>query len=525
MRRLFLLCVVTLLALGCAWGEVRLHGIFSSDMVLQRDKPIRVWGWAAPGEAVSVTLSGDTAKTITNGNGAWQVQLPARATGENLEMTVTGTNTITLKNLIMGDIWVCSGQSNMELSVGSCNSPDDVKSADFPTIRRFKVSHTPSGYAEADFPKWASQGPWQVCTPQTVSAFTAAGFFFARDIVQQTGVPIGLLDDNWGGTNIECWIAPETISAVPEMAFLQKNYDALWVNYYAQLPAKLDTAEAWIKAARTALANNQAVPPLVEMPRNPVWTMGEGAKWYALYNGMIAPILNLPIKGVLWYQGENNGSEDDIYFHKMRALIGGWRTLWKQGDFPFYFVQLANYTPVNPIPNTGDGYAKIRCAQMKAMTIPNTGMASAIDIGEANDIHPKNKQDLGHRLALWALRNDYGKKDIVPSGPIFKEAKVEGNTIRVSFDYVGSGLMVGKKDGRNPTVEDKEGKLYYFSIAGEDKNWVLADAVIDGATVIVSSNEVPVPVAVRYAFSRNPAGANLYNKEGLPASPFRTDTW
>ena len=240
---------------------------------------------------------------------------------------------------------------------------------------------------------------------------------------------------------------------------------------------------------------------------------------------MIHPLLSFPIKGAIWYQGESNGAEGDSYFQKMRALIGGWRSLWNVGDFPFYYVQLANFQQPTNLPAGGDGWAKVRCAQMKALTIPHTGMASAVDIGDAMNIHPGDKRDVGVRLALWALSRDYGKKEIVPSGPIFQSAKVEGGKIRLAFDYVGGGLIVGKKDGVKPTEEDKAGKLVRFAIAGEDKNWVWADAVIDGATVVVSSKEVPNPVAVRYAFSQNPLGANLYNKEGLPASPFRTDDW
>jgi sialate O-acetylesterase len=241
---------------------------------------------------------------------------------------------------------------------------------------------------------------------------------------------------------------------------------------------------------------------------------------------MISPIIRVPITGALWYQGESNGGDDDIYYHKMRALIGGWRSLWKQGDFPFYFVQLANFTTVSTNPAGGDGYAKIRNAQTKSMSIPHTGMATIIDIGEANDIHPKNKQDVGKRLSLWALKNDYGKKDItVTSGPMFKSIAVEGNKIRITFDSIGSGLFVGQKNGRNPVIEDIGGKLQRFAIAGEDKNWVWADAVIEGDNVVVSSDKVPAPVAVRYAYAANPAGCNLYNKENLPAVPFRSDNW
>jgi len=244
---------------------------------------------------------------------------------------------------------------------------------------------------------------------------------------------------------------------------------------------------------------------------------------------MIHPIVRFPIKGVIWYQGESNGAEGESYFHKMRALVEGWRKVWDQPEMPFYFVQLASYQKPTDAPAGGDGWAKLREAQRKALEIPRTGMVVAIDtvpLAVAGDIHPKNKVDLGMRLARWALHRDYGKADLVPSGPLFKGLKVEGDKVRLEFDHVGSGLMVGLKDGtRKPVVEEPTGKLKRFAIAGADKKWVWADAAIDGRTVVVSSPEVKEPVAVRYAFSMNPDGANLFNREGLPASPFRTDDW
>lgn len=533
MRRFFWLGAVAVLAISAAWGDVTLHAIFADNMMLQRNKPIPVWGTADAGEAVSVTLDGVEAKTTANANGEWQVQLPARASGENLTMTVVGKNTLTVKNIIMGDVWLCAGQSNMEFSMNGCACPEENRTANYPKIRRYKLSHSASGYAESDIAKllpqddpWHSLQRWLVCDRQTVGVMSATAYFFAREVHQQTGVPIGLLEDNCGGTTIDAWLSPATLDMVPEVATMKKSYDDLWANFRKQLPAQMAASEAWFTAAQAALANNRELPRIPAMPRNPVWAPGDGWKPYSLFNGMISPVLRVPITGVIWYQGETNLNEDDnAYFQKMRVLIGGWRKLWQQGDFPFYYMQLANVTQPNPNPAGGDNLARIRSGQLKAMSLPHTGMGCAIDIGEADDVHAKNKQDVGKRLALWALRNEYGKQDIVPSGPIFKEAKIEGKTIRLSFDYVGSGLMVGKKDGRNPTVEATGAKLQRFAIAGADQKWVWADAVIDGNTVVVSSDTVPNPVAVRYAYCSNPAGANLYNKEGLPASPFRTDSW
>ncbi|MHB9133605.1 MAG: sialate O-acetylesterase [Armatimonadota bacterium] len=512
-----------LLALGVGWGTVRLPYLFSDNMVLQRDKPIAVWGWADPGEAVTVTLGAATAKATADAAGAWQVALPALKEGENLELTVAGKNTLTLKNLIMGDVWVCSGQSNMEWTVsGSLNAAAEAKTADLPKIRRIKIEHLLSGYPEENFPR---QYSWQVCAPGTVPGFTAVGFFFAREIFQQTGVPIGIIDDNWGGTQIEPWTPLAGAAAVPELAGMVKNMENLTAAYHKQLPAYLEQMEVWSKAARQALAEGKEVPRAPEAPMHPVWAKGDPIRPFTMYNAMIAPFTRGAIKGALWYQGESNGGERDSYYHKMRALIGGWRAAWKQGDFPFYYVQLANFTGDNKNPAGGDGYANIRNAQTKSLSIPNTGMAVIIDIGETGNIHPPNKQDVGSRLARWALNRDYGKKALVPSGPLFKEAKVDGNKIRISFDYVGSGLMVGQKTGLAPTEELKDGALARFAIAGEDKKWVWADAIIEGNTVVVFHLDVPNPVAVRYAYSANPLGANLYNKEGLPAAPFRTDAW
>jgi len=279
----------------------------------------------------------------------------------------------------------------------------------------------------------------------------------------------------------------------------------------------------WLAEAKKAVANRENVSSST-LPALP--GRGKGKRTpTANFNGAINPLIPYAIRGAIWYQGESNGSEGDTYFLKQQALIGGWRRLWQQGDFPFYFVQLANFHPSDHRnPACGDGCAKVREAQRKSLTIPNTGMAVAIDIGDAKDIHPKNKQDVGERLALWALAKDF-KKDLVYSGPLYMGHKVESGTIRVSFEHCGSGLMFGEKHGLEPVKELKDGKTQWVSIAGKDKQWHWADATIDGNTIVVSSDKVAEPVAVRYAYTMNPAGILLYNREGLPASPFRTDTW
>jgi sialate O-acetylesterase len=515
-----LLCAAAILTALPATAEVRLPKIFTDNMMLQRDLPVRVWGWADPGETVSVTLVGTTAATQADSKGQWSLEVPAIKAGENLDLTVKGNNSLTLKNVIVGDIWVCSGQSNMEMSLGGClGAAEDIKAADLPRIRRIKFKRVQSGQAAADAP---TASPWQVCAPASAAQFTAVGFYFAREIQQKTGVPIGIVDTNWGGTRIEPWVAPCGLELVSELqpALLAKQ-EAVKV-YQAQLPAALTQMEAWIAETRSLLANGTPTNPPPAIPTPP-----DGG-WSGLYNAMIHPLVRFPIKGALWYQGEANGSEGETYYDKMRALVGSWRKQWGQGDFPFYFVQLASFQGVTEDPAGGDGWANLREAQTKSLAIPNTGMAVITDtvpLAQSGNIHPLNKYDVGLRLALWALGRDYGQKQLEVSGPLFKSLKIEGGKARLEFDHTGSGLMIGKKEGRDPALETKQEKLKRFALAGADRKWFWADAVIDHNTVTVASPEVKEPVAVRYAYQMNPDGANLYNREGLPASPFRTDAF
>ena len=313
--------------------------------------------------------------------------------------------------------------------------------------------------------------------------------------------------------------------SVPELERLARQvnrFDPRAEAGKATWKAYLQSIEEWSAGARSALESGGVLTP---PPAVPGFT--NAGQPTAIYNAMVNPLAPFGVRGAIWYQGESNGSEGVEYFHKMQALINGWRQTWGQGDdFPmyFYFVQLANFQRPNDNPAGGNGYARLRDAQRKALTIPHTGMAVTIDIGEANDIHPRNKQDVGSRLAQWALRDIY-QQDVVPSGPLFREAKAEAGKLRVHFDHVGGGLIVGTKSGLDPVKEVADGKLQRFAVAGEDRKWHWATAVIDKDSLLVSSEQVPAPVAVRYAYSMNPAGANLYNKQGLPASPFRSDDW
>jgi sialate O-acetylesterase len=293
-------------------------------------------------------------------------------------------------------------------------------------------------------------------------------------------------------------------------------------NYRAALPAALGTIESWIAQTRKDLAEGTATGPPPAFPAQP-----DGG-WSSMYNAMIHPIVKSHIKGALWYQGESNGGEGESYYDKMRALIGGWRQQWGQGDFPFYFVQLANFQAVSADPAGGNGWAKLRDAQTKSLSVPHTGMAVITDtvpLAERDDIHPRNKYDVGLRLSRWALARDYGMTDLEVSGPLFQSQKSAGGRIQLSFSHSGKGLMVGKKEGRSPTAENAGAKLKGFAIAGADQKWAWADAAIEGNTVAVSSPAVKEPVAVRYAWQMNPDGSNLYNRDGLPAVPFRTDGW
>lgn len=519
MKRMIGTLVVVLTSALWAVADVQVSSLFGDGMVLQRNGPVPVWGTADAGESVTVTFGEARATGKADGAGRWMVKLPAMtAVNEGLNLVIAGNNTLTFRNVLVGDVWLCSGQSNMEWGLGGCNAPEDIAQADFPTLRRIKLPHRALAKPNTEVP-----GRWEICTPQSAPGFTAVGFYFARRIQRETGVPIGLLDNNWGGTRIEPWIPPCGFEMVPPLTNTLSEIERRKQGYREELGRVLPAFEKWVAESKDALDTaGSDVPDVPRMPHNPMTDAGFPT---TLYNGMIHPVVPYAIAGALWYQGESNGGEGEEYFHKMQALIGGWRKVWGQGDFPFYFVQLADWQNPNDNPAGGDGWARIRMAQLQSLTIPRTGMAVATDIGDAGDIHPKNKFDVGERLALWALRDVYGKVLAAVSGPLYKSMSVENGKIRIAFDSVGSGLMVGRKEGRNATQEVKDGVLNRFAIAGEDRKWVWADAVIDGKTVVVSSADVPVPVAVRYAYSMNPKGANLYNKEGLPASPFRTDEW
>jgi len=487
-------------------------------MVLQREKPIPVWGKADSGEKITVAFADQKQTTVADETGSWQVtldSLPANKTPQSF--VVSGKNKVTLENVLVGEVWLCSGQSNMEWLVEKSANPEEEKAAaNFPEIRHFKVPRTSSAFPQADV-----KANWQVCSPTTVGGFSAVGYYFARELFQKLDVPIGLLHSSWGGTSIEVWVSPESVATIPELAELQAkilSQSSLSPEGKKRHEEYLAELKKWTAATEMALAKNQ---PVTEPPSVP-WPAWDNPQPTQLYKGMIHPLAPFAMRGAIWYQGESNGSDEVIYLNKLQALIGGWRSKWNQGDFPFYIVQISNFSKVS---EDGKTWSKVREAQMNALaSITNTGLAVTIDIGETKDIHPKNKQDVGKRLALWALAGPYGK-DIDPSGPLYKGFSVEGSKIRISFDHAKDGLMVGKKDDLTAVVPEVEGIIKWLEIAGADQRFKRADAVIEGSELVVSSPEVTSPVAVRYAFKQDPAGANLYDNEGFPASPFRTDSW
>lgn len=467
-RTVLLSAIVLVTITSSLPAAIRLPSVIGNNMVLQRGEPVPVWGWETPGTKVKVTLGNHGGTATAGADGRWQVYLPTLKAGGPHDLVIAGTDSVTVKNVLVGEVWFCSGQSNMEWRVRQSNNPgEELAAAKHPLIRHIKFPHRPADNPQADIPS----GGWKVCSPETVGDFTAVGYFFGRHLHSELGVPIGLLGCNWGGTRIEPWTPPAGFRAIPKLSDIATKLN--------EFPSRRGNGGI----------NHQT--PL------------------ALYNGMVAPVLPYGIRGALWYQGESNNGEGMLYYEKMRALIGGWRSVWQKPNLPFYFVQLAPYR------YGGDPtrLAGIWEAQLKTLAVPHTGMAVTVDIGNTRDIHPRNKQDVGKRLALWALAGTYGRKGTVYSGPLYKGMKISGGSIHVSFDHVGGGLV--SRDGK---------PLSHFQVAGKDKKFVVATAKIEGQAVVVSAGSVSQPVAVRFGWHQE-AEPNLSNKNGLPASPFRSDSW
>lgn len=490
-------------------AAVSLPAVFNDNMVLQRNQPVPVWGRDTPGQRVTVILGrGSPVETQTDAQGNWRLELPAREAGGPLALTVHGSSKVAFDDVLIGEVWVCSGQSNMQWPVTrSLNAEEEIAAANHPRIRLFTVPRRPAARPEKNV-----DAGWVLCSPETAANFSACGYFFGRQLHEELQVPIGLIDSSWGGTRIEPWTPPAGFGAVPALADIHAAVQLATPGsptFETELASYIDSLETWLEKARQTLGNPQFLDPAPAYPEalRPL-TSRKNARQQptALYNGMIAPLIPFAVRGAIWYQGEANHREGMLYTKKMEALISGWRQRWDQAAFPFYYVQIAPFKYGNEDPAV---LPKFWMAQRAALDIPDTGMVVTNDIGNPSNIHPKNKQEVGRRLALVALARTYGRTDLVHSGPVFESIKIEGETIRISFAHVGSGLA--SRDGR---------PLSGFEIIGSETDFVDAKAVIDGDTVVVSSPKVSRPVAVRFAWHKT-AMPNLMNKEGLPAAPFK----
>lgn len=624
-----------------ATADVSLPKLFTDHLVLQRDVEVPVWGWASKGEEITVSVAGQSVKTKAGKDGAWKLRLPSHPAGGPFEMTVKGKNTLVLKDLLFGDVWLCGGQSNMQYTLDWLHFTGvDTARADNPKLRMFNVA------VDLDYlpKKDVKVGRWELASMQTIGHFSAVAYFFGQYLQENLNVPIGLISSNLGATSIETWMSagalkqfPQFKEVVADMEASGKNFDQLYADlkdyrkhwdkdFYlkddpgiaqnwqdpatdvsdwktmeipnlwedAGLPGydgsvwfrkefdlpegfakdsfnialnQLDDYDiAWVNGVKIGESfgsrnwRNYFFPANILKPKgnvlvvrifdaggkggmysnafwgnailNSTWKYKPGVRIDAskfpkptvpngsffthpglLYNGSIAPLQPFAIKGAIWYQGESNVEHAEEYADLLPAMIENWRQHWGQGDFPFLVVQLANHHAETAQPGESN-WAELRESQMAALKLPNTGIAAAIDIGEADDIHPKNKLDVGKRLGLAARKIAYGE-NIVTSGPVYQSMKTEGDKIRISYSPIGGGLV----------SKDKYGFLHGFSIAGPDKKFHWAMAYVDGNSVVVFSPEVKQPVAVRYAWADNPGQLDLYNADGLPAMPFRTDTW
>jgi len=505
---LSILLIVFLLGLASSCpvrADVRLPAILGDNMVLQGGDTVPFWGWADPNEEIEIRMSWSRAvpRIQAEQDGTWTFRVAAPDFGGPYEITFQGKNTVTAKNILVGEVWVCSGQSNMQMTVqSSANAEQEVAAARYPKIRLFSVKRE-----VADTPQTDCEGSWVECSPETIPGFSATAYFFGRRLHKDLDLPIGLIHTSWGGTPAEAWTSDAMLKANPEFAPILKRYEDAVANYPQAMVQYKENLQKWEQAVDKAKAEGRSAPPRPYAPLGP----GHPHSPSGLYNAMIAPLIPYAIRGAIWYQGESNAGRAYQYRSLFPTMIRSWWQGWGQNDFPFLFVQLANFLQVKGEPGESE-WAELREAQLMTLGLPNTGMAVATDIGEANDIHPKNKQDVGERLALWALAGTY-LKDVVYSGPLYSSMTVKDSEIVLHFQHV-DGSLVAK--GGEP--------LKGFAIAGEDRKFVWADARIEGQTVVVRSDKVAKPVAVRYAWADNPI-CNLYNQAGLPASPFRTDGW
>ncbi len=468
-----------------AHSDVSLPAVFSDHMVLQSNTKVPIWGWADPGERVSVALDSQIKYALSDASGKWSVTLDEIPAGLTVTIKITGKNTVIISDVLTGEVWLALGQSNMGVRVEEVFGVEsEVATADLPQIRIFEEISSPHKELQSE-----PHGFWKVSHSSIVRQFPAVPFFFARTIHEKLKAPVGMIVSFVGGTPVEAWTRKEVLDDLPDAKAIVWKYTQ-------------QVQHAWDK--------HKTMRPLTHPPQDPM-NVYPGH----LFNSKINPLIPYAIRGMLWYQGEANAETFDrskVYEAQLQALIYDLRQLWRREDLPFLMTQLANYREKQTVPvEEFQGWPMVRESVLKLLRLPNTGMAVTIDVGEEGTVHPRNKQDVGKRLANWALAKFYNK-GFVASGPLYRSHVIKDEVVLIEFDYVGQGLWV------------KGDHLTGFAIAGENQQWLNAQARIDGNTVIVSHPQVKDPVAVRYAWAMNPV-CNLYNAEGLPASPFRTDNW
>ena len=507
----FLTLLATALVLPAATSanaELKLPAVISDHMVLQRETQWPVWGWAAPNERITVSLAEEQLTTRADAEGRWLVRFTSPQVGGPYRLRVEGEDTaLEVNDILVGEVWLCSGQSNMAMTVNRARDyQQEAARADLPKIRMFTTARQ-----AAVEPRDDCQGRWTVCSPESVGGFSATAFFFGRELHRRLGVPVGLLNSSWGGTAIEAWTSASAQSEIAALAPIHEPWKRSVAEYDPQRAQQTyeQRLERWKKQASEARAAGRKPPRRPTPPVDPRFNQNRPAN---LFNGMIHPLIPFAIRGAIWYQGERNsrGAEAALYGLQLETLIRDWRSRW-DAEFPFLWVQLPNYQQRQTEPVETSGWVVIQEQMFQTLSEPNTGMAITIDIGEANDIHPKNKQDVGARLARWALARTYGLA-LCPSGPLFASARKQDGRMVITF-----------QDGTGPLSVDGD-RLEGFAIAGADRRFVWGEAVLEGDRVVVSSPDVPAPVAVRYSWASNPIG-NLRNRDALPAAPFRTDNW
>ncbi len=501
--------VLVLFSAVVAQAAVKLPSVFGSHMVLQRGQPVPVWGWADAGEEVTVTFRDQTVTAKAGDNGQWSTKLAALAVGEPGALTVKGTNTITLEDVLVGEVWVCSGQSNMQWAVQqSLDSDLEAAATGQPGIRLFQVPMVTALEPQDDV-----KAEWKACTPENIPNFSAVAYFFGRQLYETLDVPVGIIQTAWGGTPAEAWTRNDHLASDADLQPILDTWDDR-IKTYDPVAVKADfevVLDKWKAAVEKAKAEGTPPP---NRPRDPQDPKTNSHNPCVLFNAMIAPLTPYAIKGAIWYQGETNAGRAYQYRKLMPAMIKSWREDWGQGDFPFYQVQLANFREVKAEPGDSD-WAELREAQVLASTaIPHVGAVCITDIGAAKDIHPKDKQNVGKRLARLALADDYGYKQIIRSGPVYKSSEIQAGKCVVHFETGGKKLTSYYNE-----------PLTGFAIAGADKKWVWGHAkIIDEDSIEITHPDISEPAAVRYNWADNPKG-NLYGESYLPAYPFRTDDW